>query len=184
MTCTPYSTRTQRDAQAILNPIAHLAGPRHSSQEMSAAPLNSVQMKGTRHRVHDRLTDRSREYLETGLATPDLFVVDGLTRQVYALVAAETRRHARRSELKAAAVHEIIPSTTSTERHQGVAFYDPQDAWLYFVLARKSGSRWRTVGQVELPVPEIKPTRIEIGPLTGQLRLPAPSVASQIFVTD
>ena len=183
-TLTPAAKDATQKARALLEPIAEMVPERQSSRNMSASIVNSVQMKSTRHRVHDRLTDSSLDYLEHGTASHELFVADGLTRDVYPLEVVETRRATRRQDLRDLVTHEILPQLMLAEDRAGVAFYDRNDPWLYVVLGRSTGSRWRTVNVIELPPRVLEPTVVNLGSreMRGTQNLEA--AASPMFATD
>ena len=140
-------------------------------------------MQRTRVQTHGRLTDTSLYYLEHGTASPDLFAVDGLTKDVSPLVVIEARRETRRQDLKKLATHEILPQAMEAEDRAGVAFYDRQDPWLYVVFARKTRSHWRTTNVVELPVQILPPTVMPIGAFEKGPKNRSASWA-QTWVTD
>lgn len=184
VTLPPNEEEAREKAYSLFSPIAELAQERRSSKNMSASLINSVQMDGTRHQVHDRLTDSSLDFLKRGTVSPDIFAVDGLTNGIFPLEVLETRRDTRRQDLKDLVTHEILPQMMEAEDRAGVAFYDRQDPWLYMVFARKSGAHWRTVNIVELPVQVLEPTVIPVGTLVEEkLRAPV-TTWSETWVTD
>ena len=96
----------------------------------------------------------------------------------------ETRRDTRRQDLKDLVTHEILPQVMEAEDRAGVAFYDPQQPWLYLVFARRSGSHWRTANTVELPVQVLEPIVIPVGDLVEEKPQKSAATWSQTWVTD
>lgn len=184
VTLPPNEEEAREKASALFSPIAELAQERRSSKNMSASLIDSVQMDGTRRQVHDRLTDSSLDYLERGTVSPDIFAVDGLTKDVSPLVVMETRRDTRRQDLKDLVTHEILPQVMEAEDRAGVAFYDRQDPWLYMVFARKSGAHWRTANIVELPTRVLAPVAIPMRTLVEERPHESATTWSQTWVTD
>ena len=183
-TLTPDAKETSEKASALFNPIAAMVPERQSSRNMSASLVNSVQMKRTRHGMHDRLTDSSLAYLEHGMASHDLFVIDGLTRAVYPLEVLETRRDTRRQDLKNLVAHEVLPQAMPEETRAGVAFYDPRDPWLYMVLGKRSGSRWHPANVIELPARVPEPIVVNLGLEESDRARDLNVTESQVFATD
>jgi hypothetical protein len=161
---------TQKDAGKLFNRVSALAGKRHTSSHSSSPFMNSMQMEGTRQALHDRLTGTSVDYLELGVAAPDLFVVDGLTRGRYPIVAQQSQPTLRNREMQRIATNEIIPWVDPSEDSFGVAFYDNLDPWILFVLARRRGGRWQASRAIELPVKPPQPINVD----SAALRAPAP----------
>ena len=183
-TLTPDAKEVSQQASAVFNTVADMTEERHSSRNMLSSIVNSVQMKRTRGQTHGRLTDSSLDYLERGTASPDIFAVDGLRRDVSPLEVMETRRDTRRRDLKDLVTHEILPQVMEAEDRAGVAFFDRQDPWLYLVFARRSGSRWRTANTVELPAQVLEPTVIPAGTLMEERPQKSAATWSQTWVTD
>ena len=183
-TLTRAAKEVSDQARPLFNTVADMAEERHSSKNMSASIVNSSQMEGTRSGLHNRLTDSSLEYLEHGEASPDIFAVDGLTRDVFPLAVMETRRNTRRQDLKDLATYEILPQSMEAEDGAGVAFYDSQDPWLYMVFARRSGPRWRSANTVELPVQILEPVVIPVGDLVEERPRKSAATWAQTWVTD
>ena len=183
-TLTPNAKKVSEQARPLFNNVADLAGERHSSKHMSDLIFNSTQMEGTRSRLHNHLTDSSLEYLEHGSVSPDIFAVDGLTRDVFPLAVIETPRDTRRQQLKDLATYEILPQSMESEDRGGVAFYDSKNPWLYMVFARRNGSRFRTANTVELPVQILEPVVIPVGGLVEERSQKSSATWSQTWVTD
>jgi hypothetical protein len=168
-TLAPHSYNTKHDARLLFDRVATLAGERHTSRRSSTPFMNSMQMRRTRTAVHDRLTNSSVDYLELGVSVPDLFVVDGLSRGQYPIVAQEIRSNLPRRHLRDIATREIIPAVDRYEDTFGVAFYDSRDPWIFFVLAGRRDSAWLHKRSIELPVVAPPPSQINLGSPTAPL---------------
>ena len=182
-TLTTGAREAQRQAGAILQRVAVLAGERHSSRQMSLPILNSTQMVRVRWHLHDQLTRSSIDFLERGYAEPAIFAVDGLTQRVYSLVAVETSKHMLRRELRDVTCQEVLPLLAKTKDSAGVVYYDSSDPWLYIVLARNGEQRWHLERTIELPASVPEPSIVKISS-SEPSPTPSPVQKARISVTD
>ena len=183
-TLTPDAKEGSQQTRPLFSTVADMTEERHSSRNMSASIVNSVQMNRARSGLHNRLTDSSLDYLERGTVSADIFAVDGRTNGVFTLAVLEARRDTRRQDLRDLATQEILPQVMSAEDRAGVAFYDSQDPWLYLVFARRRGSYWRTANMVEFPVQILGQTVIPVGDLVEERPKSSPATWSRTWVTD
>ena len=156
-TLTPTATDIHHNTGVIFSQFAGLAPERRTSRNISEPSLNTIKVADTRYQLHDRLTTSSMNYLNNGEVEPELFAIDGLTRNTYPLDVVEVRRNMLRAELVEVATQEIIPQIESANGHGGVAFFDQRELWLYFVLCHKIGARWSVQHAIEFPAMALAP---------------------------
>ena len=181
-TLTPNAPAIHERANVITNQFSRMAPERLTSRNISELALNSIQAADTRHQVHDRLTASSLNYLNKSEVEAELFAIDGLTRNTYALDVVETRRNMLRAELVEVATQEIIPQMENGNGHGGVVFFDQRELWLYFVLCHKIGTRWSVQHAVEFPAVALPPV---VMPQIMEIPQPRAKTAFlETFVTD
>lgn len=161
-TITRTDTATHQKACAMFDPLAAMAPERTTSRNITRSPLNAIQMPDARTPTHDRLTTNTIQFLDTGEGKPDLFVVSGLSKRTYSIDVIDAPKNTPRRELVSVATHDLVPemSDFQTAGRGGVVFFDPREAWLYFVLCNRSNRRWprATVDHaVEIPVQALPP---------------------------
>lgn len=99
------------------------------------------------------------QFLGTGEVKPDLFVVNGLSKRTYPIDVIDAPRNTLRRELVNVATNDLLPEMSDFQREGrgGVVFFDPREAWLYFILCNQRGARATVDHAVEIPVQALPP---------------------------